>query len=119
MRILPRRLISQRDGWESYSSPACFSQSSSAEDHRVHRRRYVHRKWATSNCSELGCTLWSAVTLRSECHDDFADHKSYTKQRMMHDEVDLYTHDIGIQTKRTTRLMYLLESLSAHRLALL
>ena len=37
---------------------------------------------------------------------------------MMLDEVDLYIHDIGIQTKDSTRLMSLLESLFAQGLAL-
>ena len=64
-----------------------------------------------SGCSRLGCALWLAVTLCSECHNDFVDYKSFTKQTIMDDEVDPYAHDIGLQTERTTRLTSLSGSL--------
>lgn len=45
--VLPRGLISQRDGWESYLTPcpAHFSRSSLAEDLRLHSRQLIPSKW--------------------------------------------------------------------------
>ena len=56
-----------------------------------------------SDYSRLECTLRSAVTMCSGFHNDSVHDKSYTKQRMMHDEGNLYTHDFGIQMKGSIR----------------
>ena len=103
MRILPSGLISQRVGGSHTPCPLIL--------HEVLQQKTTDCIVANVYPLRIGCALWSAVTLYSECHNDFVDYKSYTKQRMMHDEVVLYAHDIGLQTKRTRRLTSLPGSL--------
>ena len=71
-----------------------------------------------SEYSRLECTLRSAVRMCSGFHNGSVHDKLYTKQRIMHDEINLYTHDIGIQMKGTMRLTSMLEPLFAQGLAL-